>query len=605
MAHLFLLPLFFQCNYGVRFDGPYGVDYMIDGLAKEVQKRMEGVGVRGTQVTLKLKQRKKDAGPAHKFLGHGSCHNLSKSFVTKCGPTRDWNVISKIGKTLFAEMNVDKDDVRGMGIMMTKLDGTSAESGNGGRANSKNITTFFGAAKSRASDVAKAPNTAVVPAVAQQEEATPAFGGQTPSYSQIDDSVLDELPSDIRAELKGVTEEKNADGGRNANVRASNDENSIEAPPPAKDGTVGSTHEESLTRGLDLANDEHCEVVDNEALDLANYEHCEGVEDAAVDLANNEHGRGVEDEAVNLATDGYCEGVEDETANSASNKHNEGVEDEAVMDFSDVALPPLSQIHLSQVAALPSPLRKQITSKITARKSSGGVAQQPKQVRRSLKLGEGNRKRPRQVTVKQMFRLAEMKAGGPHGQGDSAISLAELKRLPFELQLEIANTDNYRPGVISPSGMKERASASPTGASPVLHPAGDGHRSNASTRSASALQDEPQEVAEDSGKGGVDTPQAVEEQQTSDFFQDDVFPLSLFMDENHDSSAEAMDQVASFLSLCVEENRMRDAVLLLRSIKSRNDSWGRVAFGRLFEQVDDICMVKHGYRLDRKGLRLS
>lgn len=30
-----------KCNYGVRFDGPYGVDYMLEGLTKEVQKRME------------------------------------------------------------------------------------------------------------------------------------------------------------------------------------------------------------------------------------------------------------------------------------------------------------------------------------------------------------------------------------------------------------------------------------------------------------------------------------------------------------------------------------------------------------------------------------
>jgi hypothetical protein len=34
---------------------------MINGLAKEVQKRMEGEGVRGRRLTLKVKQRKKDA----------------------------------------------------------------------------------------------------------------------------------------------------------------------------------------------------------------------------------------------------------------------------------------------------------------------------------------------------------------------------------------------------------------------------------------------------------------------------------------------------------------------------------------------------------------
>lgn len=51
-----------ECSYGVRFDGPYGMDYVMMELAKEVQRRMEGVGVKGSKLTLKIKQRKK--GPS-------------------------------------------------------------------------------------------------------------------------------------------------------------------------------------------------------------------------------------------------------------------------------------------------------------------------------------------------------------------------------------------------------------------------------------------------------------------------------------------------------------------------------------------------------------
>jgi DNA repair protein REV1 len=58
--------IIFQCNYGVRFDGPYGIDFFMRGLANEVHKRMEGVGVKGRRVTLKVKQRKKGAPPAGK-----------------------------------------------------------------------------------------------------------------------------------------------------------------------------------------------------------------------------------------------------------------------------------------------------------------------------------------------------------------------------------------------------------------------------------------------------------------------------------------------------------------------------------------------------------
>lgn len=55
-----------ECNYGVRFDGPYGIDHFMMGLATEVEKRMEGVACKGTKLTLKIKQRKKGAKPPPK-----------------------------------------------------------------------------------------------------------------------------------------------------------------------------------------------------------------------------------------------------------------------------------------------------------------------------------------------------------------------------------------------------------------------------------------------------------------------------------------------------------------------------------------------------------
>lgn len=86
---------------------------MIEGLCKEVQKRMEHVGVKGSKITWKLKQRKQGAKPPPKFLGHGSCHNLSRSLDTP-RLTRQWDVMSELCKKMFRELNVPKDDVRGM-----------------------------------------------------------------------------------------------------------------------------------------------------------------------------------------------------------------------------------------------------------------------------------------------------------------------------------------------------------------------------------------------------------------------------------------------------------------------------------------------------------
>ena len=80
---------------------------------------MEGCGVTATKLTLKLKKRKENAGPPPKFLGHGSCYNLSKS--TEIQTTRDVEIIRKIGMKLFRSFDVELDDVRGMGISMSGL----------------------------------------------------------------------------------------------------------------------------------------------------------------------------------------------------------------------------------------------------------------------------------------------------------------------------------------------------------------------------------------------------------------------------------------------------------------------------------------------------
>ena len=55
-----------ECNYGVRFDGPYGIDHFVTGLATEVSRRMEKLGYKGSKLTLKVKKRKDGAKPPPK-----------------------------------------------------------------------------------------------------------------------------------------------------------------------------------------------------------------------------------------------------------------------------------------------------------------------------------------------------------------------------------------------------------------------------------------------------------------------------------------------------------------------------------------------------------
>jgi hypothetical protein len=102
---------------------------MIRGLANEVERRMEEAAVKGKHITLKVKKRKEGEGEAFKFLGHGRCHNLSKGCdIDGHVAIRDCETITRYGIHLLKELMIDKDDIRGMGIVITKLveDNTAA-----------------------------------------------------------------------------------------------------------------------------------------------------------------------------------------------------------------------------------------------------------------------------------------------------------------------------------------------------------------------------------------------------------------------------------------------------------------------------------------------
>eukprot|EP00957_Ditylum_brightwellii_P179608 13681681-Ditylum_brightwellii.AAC.1 len=96
---------------------------MMLGLAKEVERRIEYVGITGKKITLKVMQRKEGASEPAKIFRHGSCRHLSKSCDSpmSTAPTRDSSILSDVKMKLFAGLGVSKDEVQGMGITMSKV----------------------------------------------------------------------------------------------------------------------------------------------------------------------------------------------------------------------------------------------------------------------------------------------------------------------------------------------------------------------------------------------------------------------------------------------------------------------------------------------------
>ncbi|XP_077211592.1 DNA-directed DNA polymerase isoform X2 [Tasmannia lanceolata] len=94
-----------EVNWGVRFnDVKDSRDFLVK-LCKEVSLRLQGCGMQGRTITLKVKKRKKGAGEPQKYMGCGDCENLSHSLTVPIA-TDDAEVLQRIAKQLFGSFSL-------------------------------------------------------------------------------------------------------------------------------------------------------------------------------------------------------------------------------------------------------------------------------------------------------------------------------------------------------------------------------------------------------------------------------------------------------------------------------------------------------------------
>ncbi|KAH9310691.1 hypothetical protein KI387_025726, partial [Taxus chinensis] len=94
-----------EVNWGVRFNNSEDVDHFLMNLSKEVSLRLQGACMRGRTITLKVKKRKKGAGEPTKYMGCGSCDNISHS-VTVPSAADSMDVLLRISRQLFASFHL-------------------------------------------------------------------------------------------------------------------------------------------------------------------------------------------------------------------------------------------------------------------------------------------------------------------------------------------------------------------------------------------------------------------------------------------------------------------------------------------------------------------
>ncbi|KAJ2877394.1 deoxycytidyl transferase, partial [Coemansia asiatica] len=165
-----------EIGWGIRFSSQEEADDFIVRLSKEVCRAMAAAERSGSLVTLKIKKRREGYGKPGKFLGHGICDSLSKS-ANLPQMTNDSDKISGTCIRLLQQMAIDPLDIRAVGIQVQKL----------------NLPDNTGTASDIGAIFANGSRSV--------EKPKPVFH-DLPTASQLDTSVLDELPEPIRQELE-------------------------------------------------------------------------------------------------------------------------------------------------------------------------------------------------------------------------------------------------------------------------------------------------------------------------------------------------------------------------------------------------------------------
>lgn len=110
-----------EINWGVRFNDSKDAEHFLTNLCKEVSLRLQGCGVQGRTITLKVKTRREGAGEPIKYMGCGDCETTSRS-MTIAGATDSFVTLQRIAKQLFSALHLDVREVRGVGLAMSKLE---------------------------------------------------------------------------------------------------------------------------------------------------------------------------------------------------------------------------------------------------------------------------------------------------------------------------------------------------------------------------------------------------------------------------------------------------------------------------------------------------
>ena len=209
-----------EINWGVRFENQEQADEFVGSLCGELSKRLLKEKVKGRQLTMKIMRRAADAPlDPPKHLGHGRCDTYNKSSVLGVA-TNAKEVLTKEALSILRVYGFSPGELRGIGVQMTRLEPMKTAT-DGQADSSQRRLQFKIGEQSKAAQKIDDPiqDDIQTPKKPRAQPDHVAFGAEklnqdSPSKrplntlgtqfivpSQVDPSVLAELPESIRAKL--------------------------------------------------------------------------------------------------------------------------------------------------------------------------------------------------------------------------------------------------------------------------------------------------------------------------------------------------------------------------------------------------------------------
>lgn len=208
-----------EMNYNIRFTRIDEAESFLTNLSMEVQKRLKEAGLRGRRVTLKVMSRKVGAPvePA-KYGGHGICDSTARTIMLTNSTDSGLLIASAVIK-LFHAMKLQVQDLRGVGIQVQLLEGNQSFSSEFHTRSIKDLFTRQNQKPDlsendtvKSHEVSTLQSSSAEPVPETSKRKTPATPKQShlhlnlsievPSPSQVDRSVLEALPTELRVQVE-------------------------------------------------------------------------------------------------------------------------------------------------------------------------------------------------------------------------------------------------------------------------------------------------------------------------------------------------------------------------------------------------------------------